>query len=327
MTVGLVLGKFAPLHKGHQLVIETALAETDRVIVLIYDAPETTPVPLTVRAAWIRELYPEVEVLESWDGPVEVGDEPEITSRHDAYLQKKLAGRGVTHFFSSELYGEHVSQALGAVDRRVDPERTAVPVSGSLLREALFDHRQYLHPRVYWDLVVKVALLGAPSTGKTTLAEALAERFESVWVPEYGREYWQRHQVDRRLSPEQLVEIARGHRQLEEEAVLDANGYLFVDTEAITTLQFAHDYHGSAPPELERLAAEARTRYDLFFLCAADIPYDDSPDRSGAVHRELFQRRLRSELARLKVPHTLLTGPLRARIARVEEALAGFSLY
>ena len=40
-TRGLTLGKFAPLHKGHQLVIETALSEMDEVVVIIYDCLET----------------------------------------------------------------------------------------------------------------------------------------------------------------------------------------------------------------------------------------------------------------------------------------------
>ncbi len=44
--VGLTLGKYAPLHQGHQLVIETALAEMDRLIVIIYDCPEITPIAL-----------------------------------------------------------------------------------------------------------------------------------------------------------------------------------------------------------------------------------------------------------------------------------------
>ncbi len=73
MKTGLTLGKFAPLHKGHQLLIERALARTDHLIVMVYDAPETTPVPLPVRASWIRALYPTVEVLEAWDGPTAVG--------------------------------------------------------------------------------------------------------------------------------------------------------------------------------------------------------------------------------------------------------------
>ena len=45
---GLTLGKFAPLHKGHQLVIETAVSEMDDVVLIIYDCPDVTPVPLNV---------------------------------------------------------------------------------------------------------------------------------------------------------------------------------------------------------------------------------------------------------------------------------------
>ncbi|MBA3531684.1 MAG: adenylyltransferase/cytidyltransferase family protein [Ardenticatenales bacterium] len=57
-THGLTLGKFAPLHRGHQFLIETALAEMEQVSVIVYDSPEVTAVPLPVRAGWIRQLYP-----------------------------------------------------------------------------------------------------------------------------------------------------------------------------------------------------------------------------------------------------------------------------
>jgi phosphopantetheine adenylyltransferase len=116
--VGLTLGKYAPLHRGHQLVIDTALAEMKHVIVVIYDCPEVTSVPLPVRAAWIRRLYPPVEVIEVWDGPLQVGDTPEIMRMHEEYILGLLAGRRVTYFYSSEFYGAHMSAALGAVDGR-----------------------------------------------------------------------------------------------------------------------------------------------------------------------------------------------------------------
>ena len=145
-TRALTLGKYAPLHAGHQLVIETALAEADEVVVIIYDSPETTTVPLSVRAGWLRALYPRVRVIEAWDGPAEVGYTPEIMKRHEDYVIEKLGIRDITHFYSSEPYGEHMSLALGAVDRRVDPERTRVPVSGSMIREEPYNYREYLHP-------------------------------------------------------------------------------------------------------------------------------------------------------------------------------------
>jgi HTH-type transcriptional regulator, transcriptional repressor of NAD biosynthesis genes len=325
--VGLTLGKYAPLHRGHQAVIETALAEMDRVVVLIYDVPEVTPVPLPVRAGWIRQLYPQVEVLEAWDGPLEVSDRPEVTALHDAYLQQRLAGRGITHFYSSEFYGAHVSRGLGAVDRRVDGQRTAVPVAATQIRQAPFAHRQFLEPLVYRDLITHVVFLGAPSTGKTTLAETLARDFGTQWVPEYGRAYWEQHQVDRRLTLEQLVEIAEGHCASEHRLLAAADRYLFVDTDATTTRQFALYYHDRSHPRLEELADATLRRYDLFFLCMPDIPYDDTWDRSGEVVRSEFHRRVEADLIARRIPYIPLLGDLRARVATVRSTLSVFRKY
>ena len=103
-THGLTLGKFAPLHKGHQLVIETALAEMDEVSLIIYDAPDVTTIPLNIRARWIRRLYPNVNVIEAWDGPTEVGNTPEIQRSHEQYIIDRLKISDITHFYSSEFY-------------------------------------------------------------------------------------------------------------------------------------------------------------------------------------------------------------------------------
>lgn len=133
-----------------------------------------------------------------------------------------------------------------------------------------------MHPRVYRDLIVNVVRLGAPCTGKTTLARALAEEFGTVWMPEYGREYWERHQVNRRLTPQQLVEIAEGHLEQEDTLLLDANRHLFTDTNALTTRLFALAYHGRAEPRLEELATLVERRYDLVAVCDVDFPYVDT---------------------------------------------------
>ena len=98
-TRGLTLGKFAPLHKGHQLMIDTALAEMDELLVIVYDCPETTSVPLNVRSSWLKRLYPQVRVIEAWDGPTEVGDTPAIRKRHEAYVLNQLNLNGITHFW------------------------------------------------------------------------------------------------------------------------------------------------------------------------------------------------------------------------------------
>ncbi|OUS69073.1 cytidyltransferase [Paenibacillus sp. MY03] len=319
--IGLTLGKFAPLHKGHQYMIETALEEMDEVIVIIYDCPETISIPLHVRADWIRRLYPGTDVIEAWDGPKETGYTAEIMKAQEDYVLGLLGGRKVTHFYSSEPYGEHMSVALNAVNRQVDLQRLTVPVSGTAVRNAPYENRHYLNPIVYRDLVTKVVFLGAPSTGKTTLAESMARHYRTAWMPEYGREYWEQNQIDRRLTLEQLEEIATGHLEREEKQLQEARDVLFVDTNAITTYMFSLYYHGETTQGLARLAREAETRYGLVFLCDADIPYDDTWDRSGEVQREEFQLAIVNDLRERGVPFQILRGTLREREEQVAEAL------
>ena len=315
---GLTLGKFAPLHKGHQLVIETALREMDEVMVIIYDCPGTTNTPLPVRANWIRELYPEVHLLEAWDGPEEVGETDDVKRRHEDYIINHLKLTDISHFYSSEFYGDHMSLALGAVNRRVDPSRATVPVSGTEIRGDPYAFRHYLHPRVYRDLITNVVFLGAPSTGKTTIAERLARDYETVRMPEYGREHWEAHQVDRRLSLAHLEQIAEIHLQREEELLSQANRFLFTDTNALTTLLFARYYHHTTTPRLEELANLASARYDLVFVCDIDIPYDDTWDRSGDTNRSVFQKQVVADLIVRKIPFFGLRGDLETRTEYVK---------
>ena len=168
---GLTLGKYAPLHRGHQLVIETGLSEMDEMIVIIYDSPDITRIPLAIRSGWIHSLYPAARMIEAWNGPAEVGYTTDLMRAHEKYVIDTLGVNGVTHFYSSEPYGEHMSKALGAIDRRIDEARRQVPVSSTQIRKDPFMYREHVHPLVYRDLITNVALLGAPCTGAPLVHE------------------------------------------------------------------------------------------------------------------------------------------------------------
>ena len=302
------------------MLVETALAEVDELVIMVY-ATDVIDVHLQIRAGWIRELYPTVRIIEAWDGPDGYGDTPEICREQEEYILKKLNGLHITHFYSSEFYGDHVSRALGAVDRRIDEARNAVPISGSALREDYFAGREYLAPVVYADLITKVCFMGAPSTGKSTLARTMAKRHDTEWMPEYGAEFWLEHHVDRRITLDQFEEIAPEHNKREDALTLRSRKYLFCDTNPITTYVFAKDYHGSAGPVLTRLAMEAEKQYDLFFLCDTDIPYADTWDRSGDKKRRWFQDQIVGDLAERRISFFRVRGTLEERVSQVDDVL------
>lgn len=154
---GLIIGKFAPLHKGHQFLIESALEKVDNLIVLVYDVPLLTKVPAEVRIGWIGKIYPDaenIEIINAGIGPREVGNSPEINKLHIDYAKSKLpAGVKINYIFSSEDYGKYLADALGAENVLVDKQRVNVPVSAGTIRDNLEGYKKYLENFVYEDLI------------------------------------------------------------------------------------------------------------------------------------------------------------------------------
>jgi HTH-type transcriptional regulator, transcriptional repressor of NAD biosynthesis genes len=320
MKRGLYLGKFAPLHKGHQYVIETALKEVDELIVFIYDCTEIET-PLKVRANWIRKLYPACTVIECRRCPQEVGDTPAIKRMHEQYILKKLSGAKIDIFYSNEFYGEHVSKTLKAKDRRIDPDRNTYPISATTIRKDPFKHRAFINPIVYRDLIKNVVFLGAMSTGKSTITKKLAKEYSTNYMPEYGAAFWIENNIGGRLTRHQLKDIAEGHLVWEDMALLTANRYLFTDTNALTTHIFSMYYHAISHPRLVRLAKESATRYQKVFLCDIDIPFVYEPGRETVEVRLKFHRWYKQELSKRGIPYTLLSGDLKSRINLVKASI------
>ena len=150
--IGLVPGRFAPFHKGHEFLMQRALAEVDEVVCLIFDTDDIS-VPLNVRANWIRTLYPSVKVIEGYNCPngrdyaYEKGEECEKVQND--YIIKKLDGIQITHVFSSELYGESVANALGAAHVIVDLPRNTIHISGTEIRKNPKQYEDFMSPIVY----------------------------------------------------------------------------------------------------------------------------------------------------------------------------------
>lgn len=168
----------------------------------------------------------------------------------------------------------------------------------------------------------RVAILGAASSGKTTLAAALAERYGTVWVPEFLREFVD---VEGRVPvAEDQFHIASMQRAREDAAAANAGRYLFCDTAPLMTAIYSRHYFGGIDDQLARLADGHQRDYALTFVTAPDIPWvADGLMRECEQVSVTINRMLMEELAARGIPYVLVSGDPRQRLAQVERLLVG----
>jgi HTH-type transcriptional regulator, transcriptional repressor of NAD biosynthesis genes len=161
-------------------------------------------------------------------------------------------------------------------------------------------------------LVRRLALLGGESSGKTTLATALAAALHTVWVPEYGRALWER--LRRTLTVDELAHVAQQQIEDEDRLAQRAHDWLICDTTPLTTLQYCLHDHGDAPATLR---AMAQRRYDLVVLCDADFDFVQDGCRRDDAFRAEQQAWTVAQLAQLGQAFVRVAGPVTLRVQAV----------
>lgn len=193
----LVIGKFYPPHLGHLHTITAAAEMAEHVSVIIYDSRFHT-----IRGAdkkrWLEtdlanprvsfhvmrsDIYDDYESRIVWDA-------------HMTLMEAFMRAEGITGLdvvVASEDYANVMAQEYfgGIAAEIVDSERLGFPISGTLCREDIVTNWEYLTPSTRRDLMPRVIVLGAESTGTSTLSTALAEHYGARWIEEYGaRRTW-----------------------------------------------------------------------------------------------------------------------------------------
>ncbi len=173
--------------------------------------------------------------------------------------------------------------------------------------------------------VKRVCLLGAESTGKSTLAAALARRYGTVWNPEYGRPYTELGRSrDAPWRSAEFTHIARIHCWYEDFLAGLAHRVLFSDTDAFTTAVFHEVYLGRPTTAFAELAAR---RYDLYLLCGLDVPWRHDGLREFEAKRRSMHDRYLAHVRATGAPWVLVEGDPEQRLERagaaVDDLLAG----
>ena len=159
----------------------------------------------------------------------------------------------------------------------------------------------------------KIVITGPESSGKTTLAQALATQFQTEWVPEFAREYL--NKIKGEYDENDLVKIAKGQLQSENKIAKTAqNNLLLCDTD-LMTIEIWSIYKYNHCNEF--ITQKVKTRhYNLYLLCAPDIPWTPDPLREHPTQRLQIFNIYQARLEALNKPYQIITGTPQNRLSQ-----------
>lgn len=280
-TTGLVIGKFMPLHRGHEILFAFARQCCDELTIVVdrLAGQETSP---ETRARHVREVAGCARVA-----PI-AREMPQAPLEHPLFwevwrdeLIESCGGKAPDVLVASMDYGVPLSRALGARFVPFDFERSMLDVSSTAIRADPFGLWPVISAPARELYVRRLCLMGPESTGKSVCAQAVASKIGAGLVPEYAKTLIAAK--GGRFTAEDAIECAMGQQRSERVALGVSGPLMILDSDPLTTLAWSLTLFGSAPEELERLAAKSPAP-DLTMLFDPSVPW------TSDVHRRIDPR-------------------------------------
>jgi HTH-type transcriptional repressor of NAD biosynthesis genes len=316
MTRGLVIGKFMPLHNGHIALINFAATKCDELIVSM-SYRMNDPIDATLRFAWIQETFQNQHNIKTEISLDDFDDEhlrlEHRMERWRTFIERRFPKIDV--LISSEAYGEPFARALAVPHILFDLKRVAFPVSATRIRSNPFAYWEFIPPVVRPFFVKKICFYGPESTGKSSMARRLADRFQTESVPEVSREIL----TSNEFSRDDIIRIGREQTLRVMEKTRIANKLLFCDTDVITTEIYSAFYLHEIPSEL--FALEKQIHYDQYFLFQPDVPWVADGIRDLGHRRQEMYAIFKKELDSRKIPYSTVSGSWEERERHIVETI------
>lgn len=255
-TEGLVIGKFYPPHLGHHYLIDTALEQSEHVTVLVLGTLFDT-ISVKDRVKMLEAVHENMNITVKpvLDHAYDDYDSKIIWKVHQTLMENKL-DVFPDAVFTSETYGSELAENFKAEHVCVDYKRHHVPISATAIRKDLYLQWNRMHKEVQKYFRTEVVVMGAESTGTTTLAKDLAKHYRkrggifstTPYIPEYGREYSEQRVLNGAVhaegwGTEDFWNIAKGQQELYLEAVGNTKSPLVIsDTDGFATEAFGGYY-------------------------------------------------------------------------------------
>ncbi len=345
MNHGLIIGKFYPPHAGHHFLIDTALAECQQVtvLVLVNDVEEPS-MPGLVRVNMIEAAHRDAHVNGRLKVYHVVDNEPvDYNSReadmahariiYDACQAKITTGHNPDKLYTSETYGDNLAADLSELfgypveHHMVDQHRVAQPISASKIRGDVVASWGFLAPSTRASMTRRIVICGGESTGTTTLARSLAERYQTVWVPEWGRTFSESVGNHHVWSSRDFELIMQEQNVLEDTLAQFAGPVMFCDTDNLATRMFHELYLGSEGPDTRLYHEIERYTQRTLYIVTDDVgvPFEDDGYRLYPHQRTWATNWLIRNLDNLSLPWIKVSGEHHERMgaacAKVDELL------
>lgn len=307
MEIGLVLGKFNPLHLGHVALIEFAQEKCDVLIVLICASDKET-INGSIRLNWIKDSFSNNSKIR----PVLLNyleEELPNTSVSSKEVSAIWASKLETLFpqidiiFSSEIYGNYLAETLKCRHISFDIDRKVYNISASEINSNIFKHWNFLATSARTFYVKKICLYGTESTGKSTITEKLANYFQTTFVPEMAREIVEETEE---CTENHLIQIAELQAKTIIEKVKTANKLLFVDTDLNITSSYSK-FLFNKKLVVDSWVEEANN-FDLYLYLDNDAPYIQDGTRLDKERRDELNLYHKKQLTDKRIKYQLVKG-------------------
>ena len=163
--------------------------------------------------------------------------------------------------------------------------------------------------------IPRVVLYGPESSGKTTLAKALAQHYQTEWVEEFARDYLQNKWDEQQAvcSLEDLPIIVAGQLERENQKAAQANKVLFCDTNVrVTRVWSETHFDGHCDPAI--LEVSKKLKYDLYLLTGIDVPWEKDDLRDRPDDREWMYNCFLNALKEQRVHFAEVSGSVAERL-------------